>query len=592
MIREFLQHNILITDGATGTYFSELGGIDCCEMANIENPQLVQQLHREYIDAGAKLIRTNTFSANTVLLQTNRQTLKQILIAAVRNVLIADSDKKCFIAANIGPIPINDDTRQNIVEEYHFIIDTFLDEGLTIFNFETFGSIEIPMELAQYIKNKNAEAFIIAQATLNSDGFTRTGIDYRKIYQQMAQCPNFDAFGFNCGIGPAHLGKLFDKLEIGENIVSALPNAGYPEIINSRTVYNNNPDYFAETMLRIKSKGVKILGGCCGTTPKHIAALTKTISSNIAIINSRQTATIESGIPTTAKKIQPNIFREKLAQGKFTLIAELDPPFNIDVDKFLNGVRDYRESEIDVVTVADSPMAKPRLDSVMLAAKAKRELEMETLPHLCCRDKNLNAIKSSVLAGYVEGIRNILAVTGDALPHDSSNIKSVFNVNSVGLISFLREMNETFFSEDPIYIGAALNPNVPNKKYLLEHIEKKINAGADFFLTQPVFEEESIEFLKQLRTLIPAKIKILGGILPIVSYNNALFLQNELPGVTVPDAIVNSFSPEMSRESAEEMGKKIAGELALKLKAYVDGIYFMTPFNRTGMIRSIIKNLS
>ncbi|NOW16386.1 5,10-methylenetetrahydrofolate reductase [Clostridium acetobutylicum] len=249
-----------------------------------------------------------------------------------------------------------------------------------------------------------------------------------------------------------------------------------------------------------------------------------------------------------------------------------------------------KQNNIDLVTIADSPMSKVRVDSVMIASKIKRELGIEVMPHICCRDKNVNAIRSSLLAAHIEGIRNILAITGDPVTGiDKVNTKSVFNLNSYKLMNLISEMNKETFKEDKISIGGALNLNVLNKEVEVTRMLKKVENGGTFFLTQPIFKEETIEFLAKLKK--DRNIKIIGGVLPIVSYRNIQFINNELFGVDIPKEYIERFSVDMTRQEAEEVGVNLARELIAKIRNYVDGIYIVTPFNRIGMVMKILENV-
>lgn len=596
MIRSFLQENILIADGATGTYYAQLSGFSngFCELANLFRPELVRQLHQEYIQAGARLIRTNTFSANPATLRLSKEETKKLLIQGWRLAQSAALGKGVFVAANIGPIsggasdPIGLDAC-SLFDQYRFLVDTFLDEGAAIFNFETFSSLDELTAIAEYIKSQNKQAWILTQFAINADGFTRKGIAAERIYRDARKVSAIDAYGFNCGVGPTHLRQALKNFDFSQDVVATLPNAGYPEVINERTVYTHNPDYFADQVLPLKQLGIKILGGCCGTTPLHIRALAQKLLQPQGIITNLMPAS-----PPVRPELRPvlsgNKFADKLNRGKFVIAAELDPPVDTGIHKILDGAAIYRDAGVDIITVADSPLGKPRVDSVMIAAKIQREIGIDTLPHLCCRDKNLNGLKSSILAAHIEGIRNILAVTGDPLPLFSKNeIKSVFNLNSLQFIKFLAEMNSSVFQADPLAIGGALNLNVSRKACEIERMVKKIDQGASFFLTQPIFDQDVLEFLPKIPR--SGKVKILGGILPIVNYRNALFLKNELPGITIADEYLLRFDPDMPREPAEAAGIELAVEIALKMKPFVDGFYFITPFNRSGMIAKILKSL-
>lgn len=591
MIFEYLKNNILITDGAMGTYYSDLTKDETCfcEFANISNPDAIKKIHLEYITSGAKLIRTNTFSANSITLNTSRDTVKDIIKKGYEIAKEVTEGKDIFIGASIGPIyEVNfEHDHNNILNEYKFVVDTFLSCGADIFIFETFSSLDCLSEISKYIKEKNKSAFVLTQFAITPDGFTRKGISINRIIDGIKEIPYIDSYGFNCGSGPAHLYKSLSKINFSEDIISVLPNSGYSEVVNERTVYVNNPNYFAEKMLDIKNLGAKIIGGCCGTTPAHIKSLTEKLELNSLKADINTPAHLE--VSVTVER-QSNKFLDKLKNDEFVVAVELDPPFDTSIDKILHCAKVCKENNIDLITVADSPMSKVRVDSIMIASKIKREVGIDTMPHLCCRDKNQNAIRSGLLAAHIEGIRNILAVTGDPISEDNKLItKSVFNLNSFRLINLISEMNKDVFSKDNINIGGALNLNVLNKDMEVSRMLKKADNGAAFFLTQPIYDDAVIEYLSKLKR--DKNIKILGGIMPLVSYRNAQFLNNEVPGIVIPENYINKFTPDMSKEKAEEIGIEIAVDISSKLKNYVDGFYFITPFNRIKMIMKIIDRI-
>ncbi|ADZ19339.1 bifunctional homocysteine S-methyltransferase/5,10-methylenetetrahydrofolate reductase protein [Clostridium acetobutylicum EA 2018] len=590
VIREYIKNNVLVTDGAMGTYYSKTTGDynNFCEFANLTNPEVILNIHKEYIKSGAKLIRTNTFSANTLTMDISKTELENIITKGYMIARKAAEGKEIFIAADIGPINKFEIEKpvEYIIEEYKFVVDIFMNLGADIFVFETLSSIDCLKEVFQYIKRKNKNAFILAQFAIMQDGFTREGISVNSIVNKIKAIGSIDAYGFNCGSGPAHLYNIIKGLDIYGDIISTLPNAGYPEIINERMVYVDNPDYFADKMSMIKNRGVKIVGGCCGTTPKHIEKMVSNLKENLINIEEIEIKK-NKGINNYKKK---NSFTEKLDKGEFPIVVELDPPFDTNIDKIMYAAKVCKQNNIDLVTIADSPMSKVRVDSVMIASKIKRELGIEVMPHICCRDKNVNAIRSSLLAAHIEGIRNILAITGDPVTGiDKVNTKSVFNLNSYKLMNLISEMNKETFKEDKISIGGALNLNVLNKEVEVTRMLKKVENGGTFFLTQPIFKEETIEFLAKLKK--DRNIKIIGGVLPIVSYRNIQFINNELFGVDIPKEYIERFSVDMTRQEAEEVGVNLARELIAKIRNYVDGIYIVTPFNRIGMVMKILENV-
>jgi methionine synthase I (cobalamin-dependent)/5,10-methylenetetrahydrofolate reductase len=591
MIKDYLKNNILICDGAMGTYYSELTGNDVtyCEFGNLNDKDTIKKIHEEYIKAGAKLIRTNTFSANIHDLGVSLETLKDIINNGIDIAKEAARGTSVFIGASIGPIRAAnlDELHQSIIDEYKFIVDCILSKGIDIFIFETLSNCSYLNEICQYIKSKNKDSFIVTQFAVKPDGFTRDGISVSKILREVKSIKSIDVYGFNCGSGPAHMTDMVKKINIGTDIVSVLPNAGYPEIIHERTVYPNNPAYFARKVNEAKSFGASIIGGCCGTNPDYIRKLYSLVNDNTKVI----TAAVRSKEEDIEyHKETENTFKNKLDNNDFVVAIELSAPIDTDISKIINGAKICKENNIDLVTIPDSPMSRVRADSNIIASKIKREIGIEAMPHICCRDKNTNAIRSSLIGSHIENVRNVLAITGDPVSDASkAQTKSVFNLNSFKLIELIEDMNSELFKEDNILIGGALNLNVLNKEVEFSRMMKKIEKGAKFFLTQPIYDEDAIEFLKEVKKR--TEVKILAGLLPIVSYRNAVFLNNELPGVTIPDKYVKMFSENMNKEESQEIGVRIAVDLGRKLKSICDGLYFITPFNRVSMLIEIINRI-
>ena len=589
MIKDYLKDNILVTDGAMGTYYmkDKVNSVSCCELANITNPEEIKKIHMEYIDAGAKLIRTNTFAANREALDVNDEELKKIIINGYKIAKEVAKDKDVFVAASIGPIRANVEKDVDIFSEYKYIVDNFLEIGAEIFVFETFSKLDYLNEISTYIKSKNENAFIITNFAIMGDGFTRDGVSLNKIVNEIKSYRSVNIYGFNCGSGPTHLYKLLKGIDIKNDIVAVLPNTGYPEVINERTIYPNNPEYFAHKMMDFKRLGFRILGGCCGTSPEHIKKLVEALNNNDKLEIKRYKKE-ESYNNRILKK--ENKFLNKLKEDKFVIAVELAPPFDTNIDKMMHCAKVCKENNLDLVTIPDSPMSKVRVDSTILATKIKREIGIDVMPHVCCRDKNTNAIRSGLMGAHIEDIRNVLALTGDPMSDiNKVETKSVFNLNSFKLINLISEMNNEVFEGDSITIGAALNLNVRNKDIEVARMKKKKENGANFFLTQPIFDDETFKYLKKVKE--ENNVKILGGILPIVSYKNAQFLNNELPGVNIPKEYIDRFTLDMDKEEAEKVGIDIAVELGNKMKDIVDGFYFITPFKRIEMIMKIIDGI-
>lgn len=589
-IKEYLKNNILLIDGAMGTYYAEKtkDNNTLSEKANLKNPEIIKEIHKEYIDAGAKLIRTNTFAANQYVLKYPRNKVKEVIASGYNIAKEVCDNTDVIVACSIGPIPEKKDVKHSdIMDEYYFIIDTFLELGADVFLFETFAHTEYINNFVSYILNKNSKAEIFAQFAVNLYGFSKRGIGQKRIIEEASKIEGLTAFGFNCGIGAGHLFNLLKKIDIGNNTLVAVPNAGYPDNIYDRTIYMDNADYFAETILEICKLGVKVVGGCCGTTPNHIKAISERLHE---IEDVKVTRRIKENKQKISKNIVENKFYDKLINNEFVIAVELDPPFGHDITTIMEAANVLKAAGVDIITIADSPLGKPRLDSLMIASKINREVGIEVMPHVCCRDRNIISIKSQLLTSHVEGIRNFLLVTGDPIPSEErSEIKSVFNLNSIKLMKLVKELNYEFDIEDSLIYGGALNPNLSNINKVIERVIQKKEAGAKFLLTQPIYDNNGIDNLKKIKD--KTGIKIIAGILPLVSYRNAQFLHNEFPGMNIPDEIMNMFKPEMTREEAEEVGINIAVNIAKEMINIADGFYFMTPFNRASMIVKIMNNL-
>ena len=592
MIKEYLKNKILISDGAMGTYYSEITGNDVsyCEFANLNDKNTIKKIHSKYIEAGAKLIRTNTFSANIYDLGVTHKALKEIIYSGIDIAKEAASNKGIFIGGSIGPIRKEnnlDEFDEEILEEYKFIVDCFLEKKIDIFIFETFSSYTYLDEISKYIKEKNNDTFILTSFAFKPDGFTRDGLSVSKVLSYLENINEIDGYGFNCGSGPSHLCEIVKKAAINNKIISVLPNAGFPEIIHERTIYPNNPSYFAKKISELKNFGVSILGGCCGTNPSYVKELSSSIS--FSKTNDNIVANIASNNELKTKS-KINKFKQKLDNDEFVTIVELSPPTDTDISKVIEGAKLCKENNVDLVTIPDSPMSRVRADSAIIASKIQREIGIDAMPHICCRDKNTNAIRSTLIGAHIENIRNVLAITGDPVS-DASKVqtKSVFNLNSFKLIELINDMKTEVFKEDGMLIGGALNLNVRNKEAEFNRMMKKIEKGANFFLTQPIYDDDAIEFLKVIKERVD--IKILAGVLPIVSYRNAMFLNNELPGVTIPEKYINMFSENMTKEEGQSIGLEIAVDIVKKLKEVSDGLYFIAPFHRVSMLIDIIKEI-
>ncbi|MCC0663891.1 bifunctional homocysteine S-methyltransferase/methylenetetrahydrofolate reductase [Clostridioides sp. ZZV15-6597] len=583
-INEYIKDSVLVFDGAMGTYYSKLKNSPFnCEMANINDSSTILSIHKEYIKAGCMAIKTNTFAANETLLECDFKTVKDIIKSGYEIALEATRNTDVFIFADIGPIPALND--RDLLPDYKKIVDVFLEIGATNFLFETFSSDEYLPEISSYIKEKQPNAFILTEFAVNPEGFTRLGKSGTNIFKSISKDKNIDALGFNCISGPHHLLHFIKTLDINDNIVSIMPNAGYPTIINNRTFFEDNSDYFSEQMLEILNQGVHILGGCCGTTPEFI-------KKTVEIINSSYKGNVDIKNDISPKEkiksVTKNELLEKLDVGKKIIAVELDPPIDTDIDFFMNSAEKLKNYGVDAITIADCPIARARVDSSLLACKIKRELDITPIPHMTCRDRNINATKALLLGLNIENINNVLVVTGDPIPSaERDEIKAMFSFNSSILANYIKTLNENTFNTS-FNIFGALNINATNFDSQLKHAKIKIENGVTMFLTQPVLTEQALLNLKKAKEILPAKI--LGGIIPVVSYKNACFMNNEISGITVSQEIIDMYK-DASKEEATKLAINISTQIAKEIEPYVDGYYIITPFKRIDIVCDILAGI-
>jgi homocysteine S-methyltransferase len=577
------KRDYFLFDGAMGTYYSSKYNKNiACELANISDRSSILSIHREYIDAGADAIKTNTFGANRFSLSCDQSKVEQIIISGWEIAMEAAEGHEVSIFADIGPIAVNDDSSS--IEEYKKIVDIFLKCGADNFLFETFARYDVIQEISAYIRLNKADAVIIASFAVYPDGYSKEGIFYLDIFNRISGSGLTDAVGFNCISGPAHMYRLVKDLNIQNKTISIMPNSGYPSSERGRTVYVDNSEYFAEKLLELKNSGVKILGGCCGTTPKHIEASAKLLSERAA-----DETDINDKLKNITLTDTKQNFLSKLITEKKPILVEIDPPFDTEWEYMLRDALLLKQAGADMITIADSPLAKARADSAILAAKIQREAGIPVMPHITCRDKNLLGIKAMLLGLHIEGIRNVLTITGDPIANmERHTIKGVFSINSANLANYISSLNSNVFSKEEIKIAGALNVNALNFEAELRRAVTKIENGISFFLTQAIYTENAINnTIKAVNTL---KVPVFAGLMPLVGYKNALFINNEVPGIQIDESVIDMFK-DKSREEAESIGIKLSMESINKLYPHVSGFYLMTPLKRTHIVFKIINSI-
>lgn len=579
-IQTTIKQGFLLFDGAMGTYLSALTDDPTppCELANLTQPQLISRIHREYLEAGCQAIKTNTFAANHAAF--GEQTEK-IIQAGWELACTAAKPYGALVFADIGPILATE--QQQPGEAYCRVADIFLDLGAQYFLFETMPDAQGLRQAAQHIHSRRADAFVITSFAVAPDGFTRQGLPGTELLMEMDAQPCVDAVGVNCISGPLHLGEYVRTLTGLHKPLSVMPNAGYPTVIGSRTYFGNNAGYFAQQMAEIVRHGARIVGGCCGTTPEFLRRTHERLQKGVPI--SAPAPKAESAAPAPPQ--EQNAFEQKLQQGKRVIAVELDPPKDADATKFMEGARRLQRAGVDILTIADCPVARARMDSSLLACKVRRELGMDTLPHMTCRDRNLNAIQALLLGLSMEHVHHVLIVTGDPIPSaQRDEVKSVFQFNSRMLARYISSINEEL--PTPFHICGALNLNAVNFDVQLRLAQEKVNNGVQTFLTQPVLSKHALDNLKLAYQTLDANI--LAGIIPVVSHRNACFMNSEIPGISVCEEIVQLYEGK-DREESAQLAVNISTAIAKEVEPYSHGLYLMTPFQRVELIEKILKNV-
>lgn len=591
-IREYLKKSKLIADGSFGTYYSQkYKTVDIPEYANITASQRISEIHTEYINSGAKLIRTNTFASNTYSLDCSIEEVKENIKAAykIAKEAVEQSEKEIFIAGNIGPVPaVFQPDFEAVEEEYYQIAKTFIDEGADILCFETFTQSEHIMPAIKRIKEE-CNPFIIVQFCVNQYGYSEAGESAERLVSETAFSKCVDAVGLNCGVGPAHMQQILSKINLNNNcFVTAMPNAGYPLLVRNRVKYADNPIYFASKVNDMALLGADIIGGCCGTTPDYIREVAKTVDLTPTVKSDETSANNENEKPVIKKSFFRNA--DGTIKDKKLIAVELAPPFGADDKKLLEAAHMLKGLGVDVLTFPDSPSGRTRIDSVLMAQKVKNVTGFEVMPHICCRDKNAIAMRSTFLGASINDINNFLIVTGDPIPVMARQVvKSVFNFDSVGLMRIADEMNSEALKDSPLTYGGAINQSRRRIESEIKRVQKKMEAGAEFFLTQPVFTAEDAERLRRVKEETGARI--LCGIMPLVSRKNALFMKNEISGVNVTDEVIERYPETADREDGENVGVELAKEMIAATRDFADGYYFSFPFNRTYLLKRIIEEV-
>lgn len=585
-VRAHLARKPLLFDGGMGTYYKAKPGTEC-EQGNLLDPAGVRKVHREYLAAGAEAIKTNTFGLPRMAAA--RQPDWQALARAGWKLAAeAAVETGAAVFADLGPAPDTEAAPAGSI--YTAVARCFVEQGAKNFLFETLSSDAGVLEAVQAVKAQVPDAFVLVSFAVLPDGYTREGMYSKDLVRRMTESGIVDAVGFNCVSAPGAMRTLVQQLGSTALPLSVMPNAGYPVVTRTQVKYQGKPEYFAKELARIAAEGVRILGGCCGTTPAHIAALRAALDSLPAVEKAAPAVQVSTPEAPTVEK--DDAFLRKLNAGKKVIAIELDSPKDADLTNYLAGAKRLQAAGADLLTIADCPIARARMDSSLVACRVHRELGLCTLPHMTCRDRNLNATKALLLGLYAEGVREVLAITGDPIPTaERDEVKNVYQFNSRKLAQYIVSLaGEGREMPSPMTVFGALNLNARNFEVELRRAGEKLENGMSGFLTQPVLSEQAVENLRRTRETLGQRAKILAGIMPVVSQRNAIFMENEVNGIHVAEDIIEAFAG-LDREQGEALGLEISLKMAREALPYADGFYLMTPFNRVALMERLIARL-
>jgi methionine synthase / methylenetetrahydrofolate reductase(NADPH) len=599
--REILETDrIHVVDGAMGTMLYAKGVYinRCYDELNLSNPDLVREIHTEYIRAGADIIETNTFGATAHKLQQYglEANMHEINVLAARIAREAAGDR-AYVAGAIGPLglriePYGPTSFEEAKEMFKTQAAGLLEGGVDLFCLETFSDVsEIRQAIAAI--RELCDLPIVAQMTIMTDGNTLFGTT-PELFTERLDNWGADVIGLNCGVGPAIILNALDKMRaVTKKKLSAQPNAGLPRDVQGRQFYMCSPEYMSKFAKRFIQSGAKFIGGCCGTTPAHI----KLISDSVRAASPRAQRSVFTGATAHVTEITaPDIhvvppaersaWGRKIANGEFVTSVEVLPPKGVDAQKTLDSIRLLKDAGVDGVNIPDGARAQSRMSALATAVLVEQQIGIETVLHYCCRDRNLLGMMSDLLGAAALGLRNILVITGDPPkmgPYPDAT--AVFDIDSIGLTNMVNKLNHGLdLGNNPIgeptsfCIGVGVNPGAINLDEEIKRFEWKVEAGAQYAITQPVFDTEQLrDFLKRIQHV---RIPIIAGIWPLVSYRNAEFLHNEVPGVRVTPSIMERMreASAISKEAGRDEGLKIARESLLEVRDEIQGVQVSAPF--------------
>ncbi|OCC16194.1 bifunctional homocysteine S-methyltransferase/methylenetetrahydrofolate reductase [Dissulfuribacter thermophilus] len=609
-ILELLSHRVILGDGALGTYFYE-NGVPLSanlDLLNLQDPDLVASAHEDYVRAGSQLIETNTFGANRFKLKGHVEKTVSVEDVVAQGVRIAKkvAGERLYVAGSIGPtgaFPMEEGgevSKEEVFESFSEVICVLLEEGVDLILLETFGFLEELLLGIRACRKQSADIPLFAQMVFPSRGIAVDGND-AFFCAQKALAEGANGFGSNCGRGVKSMLEAFSLLEPlnGEVPLSAFPNAGLPEIVGHRTIYSAQPSYMASGIAEMIKMGARLVGGCCGTSPQHIAEFKKRLhlkgpSRRASIF----VGTKENRVEEKAASNAPGALIRSLPKKRIPILVELDPPTHLDCGDIILGAKELKAAGVDAVTLAENPLAILRTDNLALARLIQEKAGIDTVVHMTCRDRNVLGLQNRIMGAHLLGIKGILAITGDpATASDQPGTSGVFDLDSIGLVRTIQNFNrginlagrsvkvKTDFS-----IGVAFSYRPKNPELQLKRLKRKRDQGAHFVMTQPLFDKGEIESMMEL--VGDMGLVIFPGIFPLISARNAEFLHNEVPGISVPKSIRDRLWRYEKVEDQRKVAFEMTFNLVESILKIVHGLYIISPLNKWKVAKKLIVHLS
>ncbi len=597
----------LVFDGAMGTMIYEKGVFinACFDELNLTNPKLIKSIHQEYIDAGCDVILTNTFGANKFKLEKYGLINKLYEInyqgACIAKEIAPDD---IYVIASVGPCiakgaSITVENIDELKENYEIQMKAFNDAKIDGIMFESHYNLE-EIEIASLIAKKY-NLPVIASLACKKEKETLNGLNIKHAISILDKNENIDAIGLNCIVGPhAMLSLVEETINLTQKPFIVEPNAGHPQNVEGRMIYMSTPEYFTTYCQNYIRLGVRGVGGCCGTTPGHIKEMVRTVKALTGVKKHLKVEKVEEQknpeIKVTPTNEKSNFARKLFSNQKVTTI-EITPPRSVVLDSMMEKVKECKKAGIDAINIPDGPRASSRISSLVTALLIEHEIGIETILHYCCRDRNLIGMQSDLLGGFAGGLKNYLIVTGDPPKlGDYPGATAVFDIDAVGLTKVVHNLNRgrdiagnIINPPTSILIGVGANPCAVNIEQELNHFYNKYCAGAEYAITQPVFDSDALLSFLDKANKKGVDLPIVAGIWPLVSLKNALFLKNEVPGVTVPDKIIEKMERAKSKEDGIKYGIEIAREIKEKINSSVKGYQISAPFGKVDLALEVIK---